>query len=83
VDGESGARRRGTGTAGSAHVRRAGGARGGVYGDTAGGCINSELKLSDREWTCDCGAVHDRDLNAAINLKNLAATGSSPGTGLQ
>jgi len=36
------------------------------------GCINSELKLSDREWTCDCGAVHDRDLNAAINLKNLA-----------
>jgi len=37
------------------------------------GCINSELKLSDRVWTCDCGAVHDRDLNAAINLKNLAA----------
>lgn len=36
------------------------------------GCINSELKLSDREWICDCGAVHDRDLNAAINLKNLA-----------
>lgn len=36
------------------------------------GCINSELKLSDREWTCDCGAVHDRDLSAAINLKNLA-----------
>jgi len=31
------------------------------------------LKLSDREWTCDCGAIHDRDLNAAINLKNLAA----------
>ena len=37
------------------------------------GCINSELKLSDRQWTCDCGAIHDRDLNAAINLKNLAA----------
>jgi len=36
------------------------------------GCINSELRLSDREWTCDCGAIHDRDLNAAINLKNLA-----------
>lgn len=36
------------------------------------GCINSELKLSDREWICDCGAVLDRDLNAAINLKNLA-----------
>lgn len=36
------------------------------------GCIDSELKLSDREWTCGCGAVHDRDLNAAMNLKNLA-----------
>lgn len=36
------------------------------------GCINSELKLSDREWACDCGAILDRDLNAAINLKNLA-----------
>lgn len=35
------------------------------------GCINSELKLSDREWTCDCGAVLDRDLNAALNLKSL------------
>lgn len=37
------------------------------------GCINSELKVSDREWTCDCGAIHDRDLNAAINLRNLAS----------
>lgn len=36
------------------------------------GCINSELKLSDREWTCDCGAILDRDLNAALNLKSLA-----------
>lgn len=42
------------------------------------GCINSELKLSDREWTCVCGAVLDRDLNAAINLSLLAkSTGSS------
>lgn len=37
------------------------------------GRVNSELKLSDREWTCDCGAVLDRDLNAAINLKNLVS----------
>ena len=36
------------------------------------GCINSELKLSDRIWICNCGAVHDRDLNAACNLKDLA-----------
>lgn len=36
------------------------------------GCINDNLTLHDREWTCDCGAIHDRDLNAAINLRDLA-----------
>ncbi|WP_242261198.1 transposase [Bacillus cereus group sp. BfR-BA-01453] len=28
----------------------------------------TDLKLSDRVYTCDCGNVMDRDLNAAINL---------------
>ena len=33
------------------------------------GYKNNELKLSDRTWTCPkCGAVHDRDYNAALNL---------------
>lgn len=27
------------------------------------------LALSVRAWTCACGAVHDRDTNAAINIK--------------
>ena len=36
------------------------------------GVINDNLTLADREWTCECGAAHDRDLNAAINLALLA-----------
>jgi len=36
------------------------------------GVVNKHLKLSDRKWTCSaCGAVHDRDLNAAKNIKNF------------
>lgn len=35
------------------------------------GCIKDDLKLSDRVYICpDCGFEIDRDLNAAINLKN-------------
>jgi len=37
------------------------------------GNINKELTLSDREWTCvKCNTIHDRDINAAINIKNFA-----------
>lgn len=35
--------------------------------------VNKELELSDRVWTCDnCNTIHDRDINAAINIKNFA-----------
>jgi putative transposase len=37
------------------------------------GTINQELTLKDREWTCTkCGVKHDRDVNAAINIKAIA-----------
>jgi len=37
------------------------------------GSKNSELQLKDRVWTCKhCGTVLDRDVNAAINLRNNA-----------
>ena len=38
------------------------------------GCVNNNLKLSDRTYICsDCGLVIDRDYNAAINLSRYIA----------
>ena len=34
------------------------------------GTIKKDLKLSDRIYRCDCGYVEDRDVNAALNLKD-------------
>ena len=35
--------------------------------------LEIKLKLSDRQWSCPhCGQTHDRDLNAAINIKQEA-----------
>ena len=43
------------------------------------GAVKTKLGLGEREYVCDvCGVVLDRDINAALNLKQL--TGSSPVT---
>ena len=48
---------------------------------TCSGCgsYQSEFSLKIRQWTCPaCGAVHDRDENAANNIVAFA-TGAAPG----
>ena len=39
---------------------------------SACGSVKADLKLSDRTYECVCGFKMDRDLNAALNLRNLA-----------
>lgn len=33
------------------------------------GAVGEKLGLNTRSWTCPCGAVHDRDVNAARNIR--------------
>lgn len=43
------------------------------------GAINTDLSLHDRLWTCECGAVHRRDRNAACNILVEGASSTSLG----
>ena len=36
---------------------------------SACGAVRDDLPLNVREWTCRCGATHDRDVNAARNIR--------------
>lgn len=45
------------------------------------GSAKKELSLKEREWYCDvCSLVLDRDINAAINIKNFALRNYLSGT---
>ena len=47
--------------------------------------VNERLSLGDREWACpQCGTVHDRDLNASVNIlrQGIASSGSTRKTQL-
>jgi putative transposase len=46
------------------------------------GYLYKDLKLSERAWTCPiCHTQHDRDLNAAINIKAFGLNNPTPGAG--
>ena len=39
------------------------------------GGVKEKLRLADRDWVCSwCGAHHDRDVNAAINIHRVGAS---------
>lgn len=43
------------------------------------GLLKEDLTLADRVWTCSgCGTTHNRDHNAAINIRNVGFLGSYP-----
>ena len=45
------------------------------------GKVKEHLDLSERIFRCECGNVIDRDLNAAINLMNMAASSAATACG--
>ncbi|MGZ7068389.1 MAG: RNA-guided endonuclease TnpB family protein [Methanobacterium sp.] len=46
------------------------------------GYRNEDLTLNIRGWACpDCGTIHDRDVNAALNILKEANRICTPGTG--
>ncbi|NDZ74619.1 IS200/IS605 family element transposase accessory protein TnpB [Streptomyces sp. SID10362] len=47
------------------------------------GALQGKMPLHVRTWTCACGAIHDRDVNAASNLLAVGLTASVCGAGVR
>ena len=47
------------------------------------GVLREVLPLNVREWTCRCGAVHDRDVNAARNILAAGRAVAACGDGVR